>query len=58
MNIVIDYSGRRMVVITDPHIKINSTYDVYVKGLQKDKTTNEDGTVNNIFVNSRNLEIF
>jgi hypothetical protein len=58
MNIVIDYSGRRMVVITDPHIKINKTYDVFVQGVKKDKTTNEDGTVNSIFVKSRNLEIF
>jgi alpha-glucosidase (family GH31 glycosyl hydrolase) len=36
MNDVIDYSDRRLVVITDPHIKIDTTYDVYANGLEQE----------------------
>lgn len=34
MNDVIDYSERRLVVITDPHIKMDPTFSVYSKGIE------------------------
>lgn len=33
MNDVIDYSERRLVVITDPHIKKDGTFEVFTKGI-------------------------
>lgn len=36
MNDVIDYSDRRLVVITDPHIKKDLTYFVYRNGISLD----------------------
>jgi alpha 1,3-glucosidase len=32
MNEIMDYSGRRLVIITDPHIKVDQAYRVYVTG--------------------------
>ena len=47
----ISIANRRLVVITDPHIKYLNSYSVYQKGLQIDNTTDIDGVVRtNIFV--------
>ena len=44
-------SERRLVVITDPHIKINAyRYPVYDKGIELDMTRDEYGNLNSIFV--------
>ncbi len=51
----ISISDRRLVVITDPHIKYLNSYSVYQKGVLIDKTADNDGVVRtNIFVKSSN----
>ena len=51
MNDVIDYSDRRMVVITDPHIKVDETFNVYTKGFDIDMEVSENSTTaKNIFI--------
>ena len=55
MKSVINISDRRLVVITDPHIKYQDSYNVYQKGLKIDRTADTDGVVRtNIFVKSPN----
>jgi hypothetical protein len=51
MKAVINVSDRRLVVITDPHIKYNEEYKVYRKGLIMDRVIDTDGVKRtNIFV--------
>jgi len=55
MKAVINISDRRLVVITDPHIKYLDTYKVYSKGLALDRTADADGIVRtNIYVKNPN----
>ena len=37
MRSIINVSDRRLVVITDPHIKFTESYNVYKKGLMLDR---------------------
>lgn len=37
MRSIINVSDRRLVVITDPHIKFTESYQVYKTGLYQDK---------------------
>lgn len=57
MNQQIDLSDRRLVVITDPHIKKDSYYDVYTEGLFKNKQW-VNGSYVNIFVEDKNNNVF
>lgn len=44
-------SERRLVVITDPHIKINANrYHVFDEGMELDNTKDSEGNLNSIFV--------
>ena len=53
MRDIINVSDRRLVVITDPHIKANDNYRVYKNGERKEKLSDEDGKFRtNIFVKS------
>ena len=55
MKSVINISDRRLVVITDPHIKYLDTFKVYKKGLSIDRNSDSDGIVRtNIFVKNPN----
>lgn len=58
MNDVIDYSDRRLVVITDPHIKKDLTYFVYRNGISLDMNFKEDGSLTSIFVKNTSMDIF
>ena len=50
--------GRRLVIITDPHIKVDNNYFVWSEGNKLDMTENPDGTFNNIFIKNMQIEIF
>ena len=43
MNDVIEYSGRRLVIITDPHIKIDNAFRVYANGTALELKDDKDG---------------
>jgi len=43
MNEVMEYSGRRLVIITDPHIKVDQAYRVYVEGQSIELKDDEEG---------------
>jgi hypothetical protein len=53
MNDVLEYSGRRLVIITDPHIKVDPAYRVYVVGQDKELKDDTDGVFQSIFVKTR-----
>lgn len=64
MKSVLDLSNRKMVVITDPHIKYDYSYAVFSDGKEietpiksYDISLNEDNFVN-IFMKRRNLALF
>ena len=42
LNKEIEQSGRRLVVITDPHIKIDYTYRVYAEGTKLQNSEPEE----------------
>lgn len=50
MNEIIDYSGRRLVIIADPHIKTNHAYRVYITGQAKELKDDEEGIFTSIFI--------
>ena len=50
MKEVIQKNSRRLVIITDPHIKIDPDYFVWKEGTDLDLTREEDTTINSIFV--------
>ncbi len=59
MKSVISISDRRLVVITDPHIKYEESYQVYYKGLEIDNIADNDGFKRtNIFVKTPSLTNF
>ena len=45
-----DQSARKMVVITDPHIKEDHNYKVFAKGNEITNRMNENGNFVNIWV--------
>ena len=47
--------GRKLVIITDPHIKVDKEYFVWSEGTDLDGTYNPDGTINSIFVKSLSM---
>ena len=53
----VDRAERRIVVITDPHVKNNSTYTVLSEGLALEKIT-DTKSANNIFVKRSNGDMF
>jgi hypothetical protein len=53
MKSIIDYSDRRLVVITDPHIKVDNKFKVYSEGLALHGKTDEEGSYNSIFISER-----
>ena len=52
MNQIIDYSDRKLVVITDPHIKVDEAYRVYRLGKNLDHRPDPDDPMlfTNIFI--------
>lgn len=50
LNDVIEYSQRRIVVITDPHIRQHTDYRVYKTGTELDTKVIQDGITTSIFV--------
>jgi len=56
MRELVEQAGRRLVVITDPHIKQDHGYFVFNEGLGMNKHHNSQGFVN-IFVEDRNGEV-
>ena len=58
MNDVMDYSGRRLIIITDPHIKKDLAYRVYVTGVDHDLKDDNDGIFQSIFVKTRQVTLF
>ncbi len=46
----IEQSKRKLVVITDPHIKQDNNYHVFRDGLALDKQVAEDGEYRSIFL--------
>lgn len=58
MKTLIDKKGRRLVIITDPHIKIDEDYFVYNEGIQLDMTANDDHSINSIFVKDKLMQPF
>ena len=55
MNQILDYSDRKVVIITDPHIKMDGNYRVYSIGKTIDQQTDSDDTsiFTNIFIKSK-----
>jgi mannosyl-oligosaccharide alpha-1,3-glucosidase len=51
----VDYSDRKVVIITDPHIKMDDEYRVYKKGKDLDlKPDRENPEIfNNIYIKSK-----
>ena len=50
MNSQIEASGRRIVVIVDPHIKASEDYFVYAQGIDLQNQEQPKGNISNIFV--------
>lgn len=58
MNQIIDFSDRKLVVITDPHVKLDEAYRVYRLGKDLDYRPDPDDPsmlFTNIFIKSKNL---
>lgn len=53
----IDNSGRKLVVITDPHIKRTGGYFVWENGMAQEMKV-IDNTTHSIFVKQRNMQVF
>ena len=58
MQKVIELDGRRLVIIVDPHIKVDEEYAVWKKGTELDLTWNDDKTFNSIFVKNTSIQAF
>ena len=54
----ISLSKRRLVVITDPHLKQDMEYEALVEGIRQNRKTLWDGRNSNIFVQNANTQIF
>lgn len=50
MNSEIEQSGRRIVVIVDPHIKASEDYFVYSEGMEMQNQEQPADNVSNIFI--------
>jgi len=50
MEAAVSLADRRLVVLTDPHIKKNTHYHVFQNGMKKDMTKDGDGNLTSIFV--------
>jgi hypothetical protein len=59
MNDLINVSDRRLVVITDPHIKKNQFYHVFMNGYLLEQVFDSDNRYrNNIFVKDAFMRIY
>jgi len=54
MNDALEQSNRRIVAITDPHIKVSDKYYVYNDGIALENAEQPEGNVTNIFIRDHN----
>jgi alpha-glucosidase (family GH31 glycosyl hydrolase) len=55
MNEVLEYSGRRLVIITDPHIKVDPAFRVYVMGQALEMKDDDEGVFWNVFIKNKQM---
>ena len=55
---VVVKSKRKFVVVTDPHIKHDTSYNVFNEGMLMDGGDTRYGHKSNIFVKDRNMELY